>query len=538
MSSLLLPWITRGIKYDSREYLASITLGRASKPAQQTIAGAVDSDTLISEAVPILASMRGTRGEDIEYGCFDLDGTIIHDRSKLLSRQIRNILYYTIRDLYNLSRGRPSLSVGAHATFLSDPVPETPEGNWAVLITTECKDKKEIERALKPLVEKRSGTIITVPKLEPEGFLAWVAHIFGIRDISYLPPDLIELDWVRQSFSRNNIPRYLLVCDSFDNFPLEYQFILNAFAVSGRLWFDNPEDFDTYVNKVVQVERGQYPHVGKELAVASPVDDTVTDADNKNIIWYLRGLPLWGSAFRAILKEEFNRETLLESARLSLFLALYCHGVGALVEDYHKDSNILGAFVLDFESPIGNGLLTYEDIADIEFVPGGIFFSPACLAGGTQENSDFANWIEKESLLQYLGLKSGTSKISQELLKSRKGPIASFMHFDISMSSNAPMPNPQTGEYDLQTMLHERFVGNLMASQTLGKATQPFRWAAGTFYAEAIRFFEQIAGTCPLVFKKEPTIGQSVNEMNRYHVIATDMRNYIILGDPAVRLIR
>lgn len=43
---------------------------------------------------------------------------------------------------------------------------------------------------------------------------------------------------------------------------------------------------------------------------------------------------------------------------------------------------------------------------------------------------------------------------------------------------------------------------------------------------------------CPLVFKNEPTIGQSVNAMNTYHVIATDMRNYIILGDPAVRLIR
>jgi hypothetical protein len=113
-------------------------------------------------------------------------------------------------------------------------------------------------------------------------------------------------------------------------------------------------------------------------------------------------------------------------------------------------------------------------------------------------------------------------------------------HFDISMAGNAPMYNPMTDAYDLQRELHLRFIKNLSRRQTIGKATAPFRWAAGAFYAQAIYVFGQIAGTLPYKYTGpsgvRKTIGQFVDSMNRYHLTATDMRNYIILGDPAVRL--
>jgi hypothetical protein len=73
----------------------------------------------------------------------------------------------------------------------------------------------------------------------------------------------------------------------------------------------------------------------------------------------------------------------------------------------------------------------------------------------------------------------------------------------------------------------------------VGRATKPFRWAAGTYYAQAIHVFGQMTGTYPYLGTSgvRKTIGMAVNSMNQYHVIASDMRNFLVLGDPAVRLL-
>ena len=446
----------------------------------------------------------------MEYGCFNLDGTIIKNQDLLNGRQRRNILYYTIRDSFCLSRNiRQQYQAG------SDPIKNDPKGNWAVILTDNCRYKKEIEEALDPLINLRSGKIITIPK------------------ISYGYDPTVHR-WIQENFINKTLPDYLLLCDSFENIPIEYQFILNALVVTGRLWFEQPHGFNNYVKKLMDVENGKFD-VGTNITIASPTDDKVTQIDYDNI---LKPLLNEMKILKPIIGNDFSRESLTETAINSRFLALYCHGIALHKKDFDKNPDLQGAFVLDSRSKMKEGLLTPSNISNIPFVPGGIVFSPACLAGGTIENSDYSYWIMQHNLAPYLGKTTSTSSICNNMLSSLIGPIASLLHFDISMFSNAPMFNPFTNKYDLQTMIHIGFIRDLLGGQTLGKATRWFRWATGAYYNQSIQLFEQLTGDRPYRGTSgiRKTVRQFVESMNRYHVTATDMRNYVIMGDPAVSL--
>src|SRR5262249_45362208 len=154
-----------------------------------------------------------------------------------------------------------------------------------------CPDGREFLRVLAPLVEHRSGRVIRLPRLDPPRFLAWL----------------------HEHFDGRALPPYLLICDSFENFPLEFQFLCNAFAVTGRLWFDDPRDCAAYVRKVLAVEHGTFT-VGREQVLASPMDDDVTYADYAHIIApMLPALAEAGFSLRSLLGDDCHRQALLDA---------------------------------------------------------------------------------------------------------------------------------------------------------------------------------------------------------------------------------
>ncbi len=506
----LLPWTTRGVTFESRRYLAAVDM-RATRPI-----GSIDPDTPFRLAMPELVRLRGSGGGRIEYGCFSRDGTLIEDPGLLIRRQIRNILYYTIRDLFNLSWRAPGGQFSPGAPIDHDPVPEAPQGRWAVLLSEGCPDRPTVTEALEPLIRHRDGRIVVMPVAEPPAFLAWLQDQFDTRAL----------------------PEYVVICDTFEHIPLEYQFILNAFLATGRLWLDGPEAFEAYVRKVLAVERGTLVP-GSRRVVATPMDDPVTVADYVGIISEIvPELSGMAGPVDLLAGADFGQDALLAAARDAGLLAVYCHGVALGDEAQARHPDLQGALVLRFASRDEEGLLAADDVRAAPFVPGGIVFSPACLGGGTQANSDYAAWIDPQNLPPYLGAATQASALSRALLTSLGGPAALVLHFDISMGNNAPMYNPMTQAPDLQRALHGRFLTHLLNGETVGRATGPFRWGAGAFYAQAIYVFGQIVGHTPYIGTsgRAKTIGNFVDSMNMYHVTATDMRNYVILGDPAVRL--
>ncbi|MDR7419796.1 MAG: hypothetical protein QN178_12915 [Armatimonadota bacterium] len=506
----LLPWTTRGVTFESRRYLATVDI-----KATHSI-GPIDADTPFTVAMRELTRLRGSRGGMIEYGCFSRDGTLIEDQGLLIGRQIRNILYYTIRDLFNLSWQAQGGRFSPGAPIDNDPVPEASEGRWGVLLSERCPDRAGVTEALAPLVRHRDGRVVVMPAAQPDAFLPWL----------------------QEQFNTGTLPPYLMICDTFEHIPLEYQFILNAFAATGRLWLDSPQATGSYVRKVLDVERGALVP-GPRRVVATPMDDPVTAADYLGIISeVVPGLTGASGPLDVLAGGDFGEDTLLAAAGDAGLVAVYCHGVALDEAAQARYPDLQGAFVLQFGAKDDQDLLRPDDLRGRPFAPGGIVFSPACLAGGTQANSDYAAWIDPRNLPPYLGSTTQASALSRALLASPDGPAALVMHFDISMGNSAPMYNPLTGDHDLQRDLHGRFLGRVLQGDTIGRATGPFRWAAGAYYAQAIYVFGQIAGHTPYIGTsgRRKTIGNFVDSMNMYHVTATDMRNYIILGDPAVRL--
>lgn len=518
----LLPWTTRGVKFPTRQYLAELTMDleelQQQAPAQDAPFG-LSPDTYLTDAIPIMQRLRTEHRHEgpagIEYGCFNHDGTLIEDPGLRLRRQIRNILYYVIKDVSNLGRGQDQHSAGPPLSG-PDRVPASPERQWAVLLTDQCPNLAQVERALGPLVSHRNGEVIRIARMQPPQFV----------------------QWLQPRYNDDSLPRYLLICDTFENIPIEFQFILNAHGVTGRLWFPEVGDLGAYVDKVLSLEQDGLPAAGMST-IASPVDDSVTFADRKNIIDPLLLTPEVADLhLHPLLGTDFTEQALLEHASKSRFLALYCHGLGLSREEWEAKSELHGSFVLRFDTQRDEGLLTPGEVNNCDFVPGGIVFTPACMGGGTMSDSDYCAWVDPAGLAEYMGGRTETSAISRSMLASPRGPAAVVAHFDVSMAGSAPMYNPISQAYDLQQLLHREFFRHLASGATVGSATNPFRWAAGAYYAQAIYLFGQLTGSLPYFGTSDirKTVGMAVNSMNQYHVIATDMRNYLILGDPAVRL--
>ena len=229
---LLLDWSTRGVRYDTNELIASYDdLGYLINEKISSSQKEVDPDLPFTLALKLVQPRRHfPHGIRTEYGCFDVDGSVIQDFKLNFNRQRRNILYYCIRDYFNTSRGQTPDSIDSTDY---DPVPQDPKKHWAVLLTDSCPSGDEIERTLSPLVKLRKGKVIKIPKLDVSKFLNWIKNSAG---------ELIKTP-------------YVMICDNFENVPIEYQYVLNAFLVTGRVWFDNFHYFEQYVEKLLRVKK-------------------------------------------------------------------------------------------------------------------------------------------------------------------------------------------------------------------------------------------------------------------------------------------
>jgi hypothetical protein len=423
-------------------------------------------------------------------------------------------------------RGDPS--VGDHLAIVDIDPNNLEQAGWCVLFARDVDPA--VKSALAPLLAHRESQAKRLFKVF-EG------------DTGLRPGDDAR-KWIERqgaSFAvvdpENGIPVYVLIVGSPAQIPFEFQYLLDLYWNVGRLHFDTTDEYRHYAESVVDYETSaSVPHK-KRAAIFSVrhLGDRPTALLHDQLA---EPLIAGSSTMRSLAGNGFRLTPLLAAAatkeRLSVllsgredggapaFLFTGSHGVKFRMTDPAQRDKQGALLCQDWPgagAPEPRQMFAAADVPDDARVHGLIHFLFACYGGGCPTHDSF-------------GLRSGetpkplveqpiVAKLPQRLLA--KGALASLAHVDRAWAYSF---QNSRGAPQLQEM--REVMVRILRGERIGQATDKFnmRWAvlaAELHESQNLResFANQVVSDAELA--------------NRF-VARNDARNYVILGDPAVRL--
>jgi hypothetical protein len=400
------------------------------------------------------------------------------------------------------------------------------EAGWAVLFFHDADS--EIKQALRPLLTHREAQAARLFKVF-EG-------ASGIRP-GETPQQWLERQGVGMSVAdpERGVPLYLLIIGSPEQVPFEFQYLLALYWNVGRLHFDAPRDYRTYAESVVAYEQAATPPHKKRAAIFG----VRNDGDRATALLHdhvLRPLvsgtgtvkPLSGYRdfqLTALLDADATKARLLallsgrEASGSPAFLFTGSHGVKIKLGDPMQREK-QGAVICQDWPGVGkvldDHLFTAADVPDHAAIHGLIHFLFACFGGGCPARDDFGASNGQPPAVLLPG--PIVARLPQRLLL--KGALASLAHVDRVWAHSFQNRLGATQVRRISDVMLR-----ILKGERIGQATSAFsmRWAAlSADLAEAELQYDagQLSGA---------------QLANRY-VARNDARNYIVLGDPAVRL--
>ena len=403
------------------------------------------------------------------------------------------------------------------------------QSGWGVIFAPGVDQK--IKDALAPLIEHRKAS----------------AMPFQIYDgPTSVQPGESVLDWLGRQKVRmdvvdpdKGVPFYLLIVGPPDAIAFEFQYFLDIYWAVGRLWFDTADEFRQYAESVVRYETGAAVPTTRNLAMfATEHDfDNATQLFTRNVARPMStgegtnpmpigkrqkfGLKtIFGeTATKAGLDDLLSGRTECGSPSL-LFSG--SHGMEFSAEDPRQSAN-QGAIVCQDWG--GYGKITESHWFAAQDVPADakvhgmmhVFF--ACYGGGTPEGDNFDRMNNQP---RKIAPKAFFSALPAKLLSHPNGgALAVLAHIERAWAYSF-----QGDKGGSQTQGFRDVIGRLMMGDRIGQATDAFniRWAALSAQLVEKQDDRKYGAEIPL-----QTLG-------RMWVARDDARNFMILGDPAVRL--
>ncbi|NUP04471.1 MAG: hypothetical protein HOW73_00230 [Polyangiaceae bacterium] len=468
----------------------------------------------------------------------------------LLSRGDEPVL---VRGLPSAALGRAPKPVSARRAEAarwdapdSDPN-DLPAQRWGIVAPVGESGDAAL-RALIPLVQLREKEQGAPAKIYRVGAGMDVRAALAFRDDVYRSEDVPE----------HERPRYLLMVGSPSECSLELQQVLAQGAFTGRLHFDTSEGkpdwgaYERYSNKVIEwtSRKPEAPpqalfYVARDgsaatnLAAERLVSPCAKKAEELRAAGQLKVGQITHLRYSATGSSALVEG--LKSVAPSVFLSV-AHGAGAPEGGWATSAdqrNKQGALVLG-----PNVTLSADDVRAGAFLAGGIWFSLACYGAGTPSSSVYHPWLSRlatEGLypaddldrlvraLPQAGEAPFIAALPQAVLSNPEGPLAMIGHMDLAWAASFSDENHYDKSRASRILSTLRAVGNgSRAGVALDALMRSYREANDTLLADYQA--EEDARD-----RAEPH-EVDIERRASLWMLRNDLRGYVLLGDPAVRL--
>lgn len=406
------------------------------------------------------------------------------------------------------------------------------QAGWAIVFGPDTP--AEVQDALQPLISHRQS------RIPPD----------RCKILEYRRGDELK-DWLKRqgvypgTVSPSKLPYYVLLVGSPEDIPFSFQYLLDIEYAVGRLSFDEPAQYRQYAESVVEYESAQSVASAREIVywaarhaadratqisadyLVKPLFEGVPESDGRSLEAAIaQSMSFESRCFFAQDATKSNLAELIHPAAgkprpAMLFTA--SHGMGWPMEHEHHEP-AQGALLCQDWSGFGSvdntQFLANADIDDDAQVHGLVAFLFACYGAGTPAFDHFLS--NRSSGPVSIAEKSSVAGLPQRLLSHPQGSaLAVLGHVDRAWGYSIRPPG-----VGAQLQPYRNLIGRILTGQPVGHATKDFsdRYAVLSSELASKLDFSQTENPIP------------DNDLARNWIERNDAQNYIMLGDPAVRL--
>jgi hypothetical protein len=420
--------------------------------------------------------------------------------------------------------------------FDVDPTNVSKAG-WAVVFARDTP--AEVRAALAPLIAHRRK------RVPPD----------RCKELDYQPGEGMK-DWLTRhgvypgNVAPTRVPYYVLLVGDPSAIPFEFQYLLDVEYAVGRLAFDEAKLYGQYAQSVVDYETAAAVPNQKEITYWGTRHGD-NDATQMSADWLLTPLfqglgpapeeqavaSVVAYRSRCFKANDATKANLLEllhargAAPRPAMLFTASHGLGWPVEDqrlYTAQGALLCQDWSGFGTMLPEHYLAAGDVADDARLHGLVAFLFACFGAGTPQQDNFL--FDRHQPAPVIADRPFIAPLPQRLLSHPQGgALAVIGHverawgYSIRPLDDNFQPLANVGP---QLVPFRNCVGRILAGEPVGHATKDI----SEKYA--------ILSTDLLALKDETQPGPKPSDEKLVWVWVerNDAQNYILLGDPAVRI--